>query len=675
MGRKLLAGVLVLGLIGGLSAPAEAAATWTPAYALEGACVSLQVFNGSTSLGYVFKDSVGYGFTGTATKAEPFRFEATQLGRYQLRDHTGAPPYQSTVGWVWAGNSYGDRADWTVSSSAGRYRLVSTATGQQMGSYLGGLGAGSATMALTPATGCAAIPDITTGVSGTPSPAVDSGGKLVGWVDAHAHIVAAEAFGGSLHCGDPYAPGGARVALAGCASHATLGWGALLEAIVAGTDPINSSEQGWPSFTDWPQHDTMLHEASYFRSLERAWQSGQRVLNVLLVANRVICGLTPEHTSCDEMDQIRAQSTYLRKMQDYIDARSGGPGKGWFRLATTPAEVRAIAAQGKLAVTIGVENSEIFGCREIKDVPQCTTAQIDAGLDELQGMGVSGIYPVHKFDNAFGGTRFDEGVTGAAVNVGNLISTGHWWQATSCTGPSDNEQPLVSDDFTKLLALGAALPAGAILPVYPSGKICNIRGLTTLGRYLVQKMMDRGMIIHVDHMGVKTASAVLDMAEQSRYAGVTSVHTWADRALVNRVLGLGGFVASYAYAATDDGSGDPTFLDEWRANKALANGTKITGYGMGSDVNGLGPQAAPRLNAGSSPLTYPFTAVNGTKVAKQVWGTRTFDLNTDGVAQYGLYADWITDLTNQAGSDKALLTKQLMSGAEAYVVMWEKARS
>ncbi|GAA2892132.1 hypothetical protein Acy02nite_63600 [Actinoplanes cyaneus] len=676
MRRHLLAGVLVLGLVGGLSAPARAAETWTSATGLEGACVTLQAYNGSTALGYVFKDSAGYGFTGTASKAEPFRFEATQLGRYLLRDHTGAPPYQSTLGWVWAGDSYGDRADWTVSSgSSGSYKLVSTSTGQQMGSYLGGLGAGSATMKLTPATGCAAIPDIATGVTGTPAPAVDSGGKLVGWIDAHAHITAGEAFGGSMHCGDAWASGGAPVALAGCASHATLGWGALLEAIIAGTDPINSSEHGWPSFTDWPQTDTMLHEASYFRSLERAWQSGQRVLNVLLVANRVICELTVQHTSCDEMDQIRAQSTYLHRMQDYIDARSGGPGRGWFRLATTPAQVRAIAAQGKLAVTIGVENSEIFGCREVKDVAQCTTADIDRGLDELQGMGVSGFYPVHKFDNAFGGTRFDEGVTGAAINVGQLLSSGHWWQATSCTGPSDNEQPLVSDDFAKLLALGVDLPAGTILPVYPSGKICNVRGLTTLGSYLVGKMMDRGMIVHIDHMSVKTASAVLDLAEQRRYAGVTSVHTWADRALVNRVLGVGGFVASYAFAATDDGSGTPTFLDEWRANRALANGSRITGYGVGTDVNGLGTQAQPRLNAGTSPLTYPFTALNGTQVAKQVWGTRTFDLNTDGVAQYGLYSDWITDLTNQAGSDKALLTRQLMSGAEAYVQMWEKARS
>jgi microsomal dipeptidase-like Zn-dependent dipeptidase len=673
--RKLVAGVLVLGLIGGLSAPAQGAASWTPANDLEGACVTLQAFNGSNSLGYVWKDSVGYGFKSSVASAEPFRLEATQLGRYVLRDQDGAPPYQSVLNWVWAGAEYGARADWTVTTDGSTHKFVNTSTGQQMGQYLGGLGTGGSTFKLAPASGCAAIPDIATGVSGTPAPGVDASGKLVGWIDAHAHITAGEAFGGALHCGDAYAPGGVSVALKGCASHGTLGWGALLEAILSGTDPINSAEDGWPTFGDWPQYDTLLHEASYFRSLERAWMSGQRVLNVLLVANRVICELTPEHTSCNEMDQIRAQAAYLKKMQDYVDARSGGPGKGFFRLAKTPAEVRSIAAQGKLAVTIGVENSEIFNCREINNVAQCTKADIDAGLNELESIGVSGFYPVHKFDNAFGGTRFDEGVTGAAVNVGNLLSTGHWWQATSCTGPSDNEQPIVSDDFAKLLQLGVGLPAGTILPVYPSGKICNTRGLTELGTYLIQKMMDRGMIIHLDHMGVKTASAVLDLAQQANYPGVASVHTWSDPALVNRILGLGGFVASYAFAAHDDGQDTGTFLDEWRTHRALSNGSKITGYGVGTDVNGLGPQAGPRLNAGSSPLTYPFTATNGTTVAKQVYGTRTFNLNTDGVAQYGLYADWIADLINQAGSDGPLLKKQLLSGAEAYTVMWERSRA
>ncbi|MFI5845091.1 hypothetical protein ACIA8K_35850 [Catenuloplanes sp. NPDC051500] len=647
-------------------APARAAATWSPDYGLDNACVTLRAADG-----HLTKNNGGYGFSANPAAAERFSFDATALGRYTIRDAAGAYPYQSVLGFVLPGQTYGDRADWTATTDGGgHHRFTSTGTGQGLGAFLGRVGAGTAiSWTATPATGCAPINDIATGVTGTAAPGVDANGRLVGWIDGHAHVTAADAFGGDLHCGDAFAAGGPEVALKGCASHATLGIGALLEAIIAGTDPIDSREDGWPTFGDWPQHDSLLHEQSYFRGIERSWRSGQRVLNTLLVANRVICGLYPTRdTSCDEMEQIRAQSAYLRSMQDYVDAQSGGPGRGWFRLATTPEQVRAIAAQGKLAVTIGVESSELFGCNV-----SCTTAAVDAGLDELAAMGVSGLYPVHKFDNAFGGTRFDSGATGVAINIGNLLTTGHWWQAESCTGPSDNEQPLVSDELADLLRLGElGLPAGTILPVYPSGPICNTHGLTPIGAYLIARMMDRGMIIHIDHMGVRTASAVLDQAEAAGYPGVVSVHSWSDPAIIHRILDLGGFAAGYAHAATDAGDGEAPFLDEWRTN---TQGHPVSGYGVGSDVNGLGPQAPPQLNPPAGPQTYPFTAPNGTTVDRQVFGTRTFDLNTDGVAQYGLYADWVTDLIRQAGPDGALLKNQLMNGAEVYTAMWEAARA
>ncbi|MFI5938010.1 hypothetical protein [Actinoplanes sp. NPDC051494] len=673
MRRTLLAGAVAL-IVVAVPTAAPAAESWSPAYDLDNACVALQAFNGSTSLGYLNRNGAGgYGFTATRASAEPFRFDATALGRYTMRDSTGAYAYQSVIGFVMTGSSYGDRADWTVSRAGGSYKVVSTATGQQLGSYLGGVGAGSATLTTGTATGCSTTPEVATGVSGTAAPGVTAAGKLNGWIDAHAHVTAAAAFGGEMHCGEAWDPGGVTVAQAGCPSHATLGVGAVFEAIIGGTDPIDSAEDGWPTFGDWPQPESLLHEQSYYRSIERTWRSGERVLNALLVGNRVICELYPlRETSCDEMDQVRVQYQYLKSMQDYVDAQSGGPGLGWFRLAKTPADVRRIAAEGKLAVTIGVEISELFGC---KQTAACTTGAIDAGLDELVAMGVSGLYPVHKFDNAFGGTRFDTGLTGAAVNIGNLVSAGHWWQAQSCTGAHDNEQPIVSDDIARLLALGELdLPAGTIAPVYPSGPICNVRGLTTLGAYLIDKMIDRGLIIHIDHMGVRTAAAVLDRAEAAHYPGVVSVHTWSDRAIVDRILALGGFVATYGFAVTDPGNGEPNFLAEWRANRALPHAATMTGYGVGTDVNGFAQQPQPRLTAATQPFAYPFTAPNGTTVNKQVMGTRTFDINTDGVAQYGLYADWVNDLIGQAGADGPALRQQLMNGAEAYTAMWERAR-
>lgn len=626
---------------------------------------------------YVAQNSLGYGTAATIASAKPFRFEATQLGRYTITDSDGKLLYMAVINQVLGGTEHGARADWTVTKDSAGYHVANTETGQALGSWSGLLAVAPSTIQLAPSTGCFTPPGVTVGATGASAPAVDSAGNLVGLIDAHAHITAAEAFGGQMHCGSSFAEGGPSVALAGCASHGTLAPGALFEALIGGTDPLDSSEDGWPTFTDWPTDNSLLHEQAYYVGIERAWRGGLRVMNTLLVGNRVICELYPSRDHpCDEMGEVLLQAQYLSAMEDYIDAQNGGPGLGWFRIAETPEQVRTIAAQGKLAVTIGVENSELFGCREISGVPQCSEDDIDDGLDQLQALGVSGLYPVHKFDNAFGGTRFDAGVTGAAINVGNYISTGHWWRAASCTGPADNEQPITNDGIANFLAGGVAgAPAGTVLPVYPTGPICNTQGLTALGVHLIEEMMDRGMIIHIDHMGVKTAKAVLDMAEAVDYAGVASVHTWADRALVNRVIGLGGFVASYAYAAADAGNGEPDFVSEWRANNALPNGSQITGYGYGSDVNGLAPQAPARLNAAASPLKYPFTAPNGVVFQKQSYGSKVYDLNIDGVAQYGLYADWVADLVKQAGTDGPALRADLMSGAEAYVTMWEQARS
>jgi hypothetical protein len=43
------------------------------------------------------------------------------------------------------------------------------------------------------------------------------------------------------------------------------------------------------------------------------------------------------------------------------------------------------------------------------------------------------------------------------------------------------------------------------------------------------------------------------------------------------------------------------------------------------------------------------------------------------VAQYGLYPDWIQDLTKVAGSDGAAIEDDMMRGAEAYLQTWERA--
>lgn len=514
----------------------------------------------------------------------------------------------------------------------------------------------------------------------TSAPArAQTSGTIHGFADTHTHLGASQAFGGALRCGEPFAPGGLAEAMADCNTHSGTGHFALLESILGGTD-LPGGTQGFPTFVDWPSHDSQLHEQAYYTGIERAWQSGLRVLNNYLVGNRVLCetlagiGVPPRY-SCNEMDQLRRQVDHLNRMEAHIDAEHGGPGQGWFRIARSPQEVREIAAQGKLAVTLGVETSEPFDCRQINDVPQCSREDIDRGLEEFASWGVSTVFPVHKFDNALGGARMDEELAGLAVNVGNKLGTQRFWETEPCEGAaSDHAQPIASTPVADgLAAATSGAPDGAALPVYPGEPICNVRGLTELGEYAVNGMMDRGMLINIDHMSVKTAGRVLDIATERGYPGFVVDHSWSDPSMLRRMHELGGFVGAFAYPADATENFDEGFLDEWRANSATVGGT-FSGYGIGSDVNGLAPLAEPRPTAATDPLVYPFTAPSGEVMDRWQFGERVYDLNVDGVAQYGLYADWIADVLHRAGPDRAELERQLMNGAEAWTATWEAAR-
>jgi hypothetical protein len=58
-------------------------------------------------------------------------------------------------------------------------------------------------------------------------------------------------------------------------------------------------------------------------------------------------------------------------------------------------------------------------------------------------------------------------------------------------------------------------------------------------------------------------------------------------------------------------------------------------------------------------------------------GERVYDVNVDGVAQYGLYPDWIEDLQKvadaQAPGAGAQIADDMARGTEAYLQMWERA--
>jgi hypothetical protein len=248
------------------------------------------------------------------------------------------------------------------------------------------------------------------------------------------------------------------------------------------------------------------------------------------------------------------------------------------------------------------------------------------------------------------------------------FQTGHFFRTGPCPeeGQGEDMGPFSLPDLQELQSAYPALQSLSLIgpPVYPPGKQCNVKGLTDLGEYLIRRLMDEHMLIEMDHMSELARLRVLQIAEERGYPLVSS-HTdtggfWTPSDLT-RLYALGGLASARPAQARDLSA---RILDLNRYGSNLSSGV-----GLGTDTGGFSTLPGPRRDATSSPLPYPFYFCQ-IQFGRQRTGTRSFDLNTDGVAHYGLYADLLADLQRQAG-DAALVP--LFHSAEAYVEMWQRA--
>jgi hypothetical protein len=695
-------------------------------YAMAGGCYGIRAADG----GYVVRG--GKTFAASAAdlaSAEPFHFQATDLGSYLLfgtaedflastegtLGHAANTATESLPGQIAGGLSMeqtdaaadevarsdaneatgrgsgivqaaapSELADWVIEEAGdGTFELRLPATEQALA-----VGNGKA-LDLVPeadadrfafelTSGCAVYPEVEINVDG-PVVGGETGFQEVrGYVDAHLHMMAYEFLGGRARCGRPWHPYGVAYALVDCPDHEPGGRGAVLEQVLTRETPGTEHDtSGWPSFTGWPTHSSLTHEQVYYKWLERAWRGGLRMFTNLLVDNNQLCKIYPyKRNSCNEMDGVRLQARRIRELERYIDAQSGGPGEGWFRIVTDPFEARRVINEGKLAVVLGIEVSVPLDCGTTLDVPRCDAAAIDAGLDEVWDLGVRQMELVNKFDNALSGVAGDSGDTGVVVNQGNKGETGQYWQMETCTEADGHahdktqrnfhDESGAPDEFSGRDGLAGGIfgifGTSGVAPIYPEGPHCNVRGLTPLGEKVIRDMAARGMIFDPDHMSARAQTQALNLVESLGYSGVISSHSWSNDTIYPRILKLGGMVTPYA-------GGSSGFVNDRAKTRAWADDRFYFGIGYGSDMNGFGSQGGPRLGA-DNPVQYPFTGLGGATVDQQRSGTRTYDINADGVAHYGLYPDWIEDLRRIAGDG---IVEDMARGAEAYLQMWERA--
>jgi microsomal dipeptidase-like Zn-dependent dipeptidase len=562
--------------------------------------------------------------------AERVRMQASALGRYLL--------YRPDGTYVTARGVAEAPAEWRVERArGGRFTLTERDA--------------RATVRFVRTTGCAVFPEAELNATGTPSKGAVPFGTVGGAVDGHMHWMTFEYLGGRFHCGRPWHRYGIAHALPDCATvEGPAGSAAPLQNLLNYGTPVHPHDtRGYPQLTEF-KSTNLTYEGTYWRWIERAWMAGLRLMVMSINENRVLCELQANRqTDCDEMATVRRGLDDMEELQRYVDAQAGGPGKGFFQIVTTPYAARRVINAGKLAVVLEIEISEPFGCRGW-DAPTCDTAKVDRELDDLHRRGVRSALLLNKFDNPLAGVRFDSGSQGAIVNSGNVLSAGSFWSAETCKGPlRDNT-----------IATAAPLPLPGVpvaTPVYPPPPHCNTRGLTDLGRHVVERLMDRRMIVNPDHMSQAAVDATLTLLEARGYSGVISPHGWMDPGNWPRLWQLGG-LAFPGHSNADQ------YVREWAAYRPRQTPYAF-GWGYGADLGGLSVQPGPGA------LTYPFKALDpNVTFERQRTGERTFDYATQGVAHYGLYADWLADLRRLGGD---ALANDMWAGAEAYLQMWERA--
>jgi hypothetical protein len=634
-GRRPAPGLAAL-LVALLVAAAPAAAAETR-YSLAGGCYALQAQSG-----------------GALPGADRVRMQATDLGSYllYLPDRTFLATRDD--GSVAPANEPSPAADWRVTEAGG-------------GAFtLAPLSAPDRTLRVTfaPATGCADYPEAALNARGTPARGATQYGAVSGLLEGHMHWMTFEYFGGEFHCGRPWHRYGVPYALPDCSSiEGPQGTAAPLQNALNYGNPAQPHDtRGWPYLTEWGAQN-VTYEGTYWRWVQRAWMSGLKLMVMGINENRELCELQARRrNSCDEMETVRLGIRDMREMQRYVDAQAGGPGKGFFQIVTDPYEARRVINSGRMAVVLEIEVSELFGCRGWEQ-PTCDRASVDRALDEFHRLGVRSSLLLNKFDNPLAGVRFDSGPFGLVINQGNRNSAGSYWDAETCRGPfRDNEiftpSPEASggiNSFLETLGLG-----GAQTPTnYPPPPHCNTRGLTDLGRYLQREMIERHMIINPDHMSQKAVDDTLTLAEAHDYSGVISPHGWMDPGNWPRIWKLGGL----AFPDSDTSTG---FVDAYKRFRPKRTPFML-GWGYGADLGGLAEQPGARADS----VRYPFKSYDGrVTFDRQRSGERTFDYNGEGVAHYGLYADWFEDLRGLGGAN---LVRDMANGAEAYLQMWERA--
>ena len=325
--------------------------------------------------------------------------------------------------------------------------------------------------------------------------------------------------------------------------------------------------------------NAIAHQQMWYGWLQQARQGGLRIMVVSLAESNFLCintAVQSRRYDCDEMASVQRQATFAR---DFVARNSS-----WVGIATTPAEARALIAQGKLALVLAVETTKLF-----------PSGDFIAQLDQFRALGIRSVQVVHHANNRFGGAAQIAGLKKAADLTEFL------WAGANITGIND----IVCRDSNG--STGSC----------NGDTYLNEVGLTSEGQTLVAAMMDRGMLVDVAHLSRKAFVDTYNIAlQKGNYPLLYShAHIWdtIDSSKKNEkylreseipmITGTGGMVglrtgpeATFAYAGASPVANRCAGTARSFAQSLMYAVDHGLNVGFGADLNGFTSQLKPRFN-------------------------------------------------------------------------------
>ena len=470
-------------------------------------------------------------------------------------------------------------------------------------------------------------------------------GPVTGFADVHVHQASDLAFSKGWYWGS-HLPGNLVYQAPQCTgdNHATLEpLGIQLHELAANHVGQN---KGYPDYQHWPKWNDIKHQQVTATWLKQAHDRGLSVMiasvvnNQTLAAAAIASGKHDNTVAPFDMESARLQIQSIKKMAEQED---------WFEIVLDPWQARRAVDNGKLAVILAVEVSNLFPSSDGPWKEQ---------LWDLYDMGVRTVQLAHETNNDF---------TGAAYHV---------------------------DLFEILSQLKSWFDDGLEYAEAPDG-VHNEIGLTSQGYALLREMMRLNMLIDIAHLPLKSQRQIYQVAaHEYSYYPLYNSHTRIDELLLPEdsavyrefvttdetleyvratggVLGLRtGKQGMQTYANSGvtnncDGS-SRSFAQFYRyaADKNVATA-------FASDFNGFIEQMPPRYGTDGC-ASAPAGQQASQKAAQGWYSSSTVpsyvaEYHQKGLAHIGLLPALLHDL-NTVGAD----TGNLNNSAENVVKMWDR---